>query len=166
MIIKLSSGLYSRQALLFVLALEFALIGGCASLGTATPDERSMRAVISTPHAPAAKGSYSQAIGYGDLLFISGQVPLDPRTGQWIVGDIEVQTRAVMEHIKAILSANGMTMNNVLSTNVYLKDFADFAKMNAVYAGYFKEVAPPARATVPAPLAGTMLIEISAVAGR
>jgi len=123
------------------------------------------RAVIDTPNAPAAKGPYSQAIKYGDLLFIAGQVPFDPVTNQWVSGKIEDQTRRVLENIKAILAANGMRMADVVSTTVYLRNFAEFERMNAVYAEYFT-VAPPARATVPSPLPGDMLIEISAIAGR
>ena len=123
------------------------------------------REVIETPDAPAARGPYSQAIKYGDLLFIAGQVPVDPRTNEGVRGAVEEQTRQVLDNIKAILAANGMTMANVLSTTVYLKDFGDFPKMNAVYASYFS-VAPPARATVPSPLPGDIRVEISAIAGR
>ena len=119
------------------------------------------RDVISTPDAPLAKGPFK----YGDLLFIAGQVPIDPRTHQWVKGTIDEQTRRVLDNIKAVLAANDMTMANVLSTTVYLRDFGDFQKMNSVYSGYFG-TAPPARATVPAPLAGDMLIKISAIAGR
>ena len=127
--------------------------------------DRGERVVIDTPNAPAAQGPYSQAIKYGGLLFIAGQVPIDPVTKQWVKGKIEEQTRRVLENIKAILAANGMTMANVLSTTVYLRDFGEFQRMNAVYAEYFT-VEPPARVTVPSPLPGEMLIEISAVAGR
>jgi 2-iminobutanoate/2-iminopropanoate deaminase len=123
------------------------------------------RVVIETPNAPVAKGPYSQAIKYGDLLFIAGQVPVDPMTNQWVKGEIEDQTRRVLENIKAILAANGMKMADVLSTTVYLRNFAEFQRMNAVYAEYFT-AAPPARVTVPSPLPGDMLIEISAIAGR
>lgn len=132
--------------------------------GVASPTQPARQAVMTTD-APTAKGPYSQAIRYGGLLFLAGQVPIDPKTNEWIAGDIEIQTRLVMNNIQAILAANAMTMANVLSTTVYLKDFGDFQKMNVVYADYFKDVAPPARTTVPAPLGGTMLIEISAIAG-
>ena len=146
--------------LLFKLSLAAVPVSAAAT--AAEP----LRQAVATADAPAAKGPYSQAIRYGGLLFLAGQVPVDPKTNEWVAGDIETQTRLVMNNIQAILAANGMSMANVLSTTVYLKDFADFPKMNAVYAGYFKEVAPPARTTVPAPLGGTMLIEISAIAGR
>jgi 2-iminobutanoate/2-iminopropanoate deaminase len=143
------------------------LTGGCLLLllASAAAMAATERVVIDTPGAPAAKGPYSQAIRYGDLLFIAGQVPVDPVTNQWIRGSIEDQTRRVLENIKAILAANGMTMANVLNTTVYLRDFAEFPRMNAVYAEYFG-AAPPARATIPSALPGDMLIEISAVAGR
>lgn len=127
--------------------------------------EAAPRVVIETHDAPAARGPYSQAIKYGDLLFISGQVPIDPRTNEWVRGSVEDQTSRVLDNIKAVLAANGMTMANVLSTTVYLKDFGDFAKMNGVYAEYFG-AAPPARATVPSPLPGDIRVEISAIAGR
>jgi len=127
--------------------------------------DRGERIVIATPNAPVAHGPYSQAIKYGGLLFIAGQVPVDPVTNQWVKGKIEDQTRRVLDNVKAILAANGMTMANVLSTTVYLRDFGEFQRMNAVYAEYFS-VEPPARVTVPSSLPGDMLIEISAVAGR
>ena len=142
-------------------ALSLLLILGFAAADV----EAAPRTVIDTPSAPAAKGPYSQAIKYGDLLFISGQVPIDPRTNEWVRGTIEEQTKQVLDNIKAILEAGGMTMANVLSTTVYLRDFGDFAKMNSVYAGYFG-AAPPARAAVPSPLAGDIRVEISAIAGR
>jgi 2-iminobutanoate/2-iminopropanoate deaminase len=136
------------------------LFGLAAAHADAAP-----RTVIDTPYAPAAKGPYSQAIKYGDLLFISGQVPIDPRTNEWVRGTVEEQTKQVLDNIKAILAASGMTMANVLSTTVYLRDFGDFAKMNGVYADYFG-VAPPARAAVPSSLPGDIRVEISAIAGR
>ena len=138
---------------------------GLSLICSAVNADPGQRGVIDTPHAPAAKGPYSQATKYGDLLFVSGQVPIDPITNQWVKGKIEDQTRRVLDNVKAILAANGMTMANVLSTTVYLRDFGEFQRMNAVYAEYFL-VTPPARVTVPSPLPGDMLIEISAIAGR
>lgn len=135
------------------------------ALLAATNVSWAQRAVIDTPDAPAAKGPYSQAVKYGDLLFIAGQIPVDPRTNEWVKGPIEDQTRRVLDNIRALLAANGMSMADVLSTTVYLKDFGDFPRMNAVYAGYFG-AEPPARATVPAPLPGDMRVEISAIAGK
>ena len=150
-------GNFVKQRILYLLLLLLVPTSAFADAG--------QRAVIDTPNAPVAKGPYSQAIKYGDLLFVAGQVPIDPVTNQWVTGRIEVQTRRVLDNVKAILAANGMSMANVLSTTVYLRDFAEFQRMNAVYAEYFT-ASPPARVTVPSPLPGDMLIEISAIAGR
>ena len=103
--------------------------------------------VISTPHAPAAIGPYSQAIRSGNLLFLSGQIPLDPATGQLIPGDITAQTERVLKNLAAILEAAGSGLDKVLKTTVYLKDLAEFGRMNDVYGKFFGEK-PPARATV------------------
>lgn len=103
--------------------------------------------VISTPNAPAAIGPYSQAVRSGNLLFLSGQIPLDPATGQLIAGDITAQTERVLKNLAAILEAAGTGLDRVLKTTVYLKDLAEFGKMNEVYGKFFGEK-PPARATV------------------
>ncbi len=102
---------------------------------------------ISTPLAPAAIGPYSQAIRSGSLVFLSGQIPLDPETGKIVEGDAAVQTARVLQNLSAILEAAGSSLGQVLKTTVYLKDMADFAMMNEVYARFFVE-SPPARATV------------------
>jgi 2-iminobutanoate/2-iminopropanoate deaminase len=102
---------------------------------------------ISTPQAPAAIGPYSQAIRSGNLLFVSGQIPLDPSTGQLVQGDAAVQTERVLKNLAAILEAAGSSLAQVLKTTVYLKDLGDFGKMNEVYARFFGDC-PPARATV------------------
>jgi 2-iminobutanoate/2-iminopropanoate deaminase len=102
---------------------------------------------ISTPLAPAAIGPYSQAIRSGSLVFLSGQIPLDPETGKVVEGDAAVQTARVLQNLSAILEAAGSSLGQVLKTTVYLKDMADFAMMNEVYARFFVE-SPPARATV------------------
>jgi len=121
---------------------------------------------ISTNFAPKALGPYSQAIKYGNQLFLSGQIALDPATNEMSTGDVEVQTRIVLANLKAVLAANDMTMDNVLMATVYLKDLGDFAKMNAIYAEYFKE-SPPARATVQVSgLPKNALVEISFIAGK
>jgi 2-iminobutanoate/2-iminopropanoate deaminase len=104
---------------------------------------------ISTPHAPGAIGPYSQAIRHGDLLFVSGQIPLDPATGQIVEGDIAVQTDRVLRNLTAVLDAAGSSLSQVLKTTVYLKDIADFARMNEVYGRFFGDC-PPARATLQA----------------
>src|SRR5438874_6680487 len=106
-----------------------------------------MRHAISTPAAPAAIGPYSQAIKAGNLLFVSGQVPIDPSTGALVDGDIAAQTRRVFQNLGEILKAGGASFENVVRTTVYLADMADFARMNDVYATFFAAPAP-ARATV------------------
>lgn len=120
---------------------------------------------VSTPDAPEAIGPYSQAIRAGNMLFLSGQLPIDPKTKQLLAeGTIEEQTARVIENLQAVLAANGMTLADVVSTQVFMKDLNDFAKMNAVYATYFKEN-PPARATVEAArLPRDVKIEIAAIA--
>ncbi len=102
---------------------------------------------ISTPSAPAAIGPYSQAIRSGNLVFISGQIPLDPATGQVVEGDAAAQTARVLQNLSAILEAAGSSFARVLKTTVYLRDMADFTMMNEVYARFFGDC-PPARATV------------------
>jgi 2-iminobutanoate/2-iminopropanoate deaminase len=106
-----------------------------------------MREAVSTPSAPAAIGPYSQAIRAGNLLFLSGQIPIDPATGNLVDGEIEAQTRQVFSNIAAILKAAGATFDHVVSVGVFLADMNDFGKMNAIYAEYFASPAP-ARATV------------------
>jgi len=103
--------------------------------------------VVSTTDAPAAIGPYSQAVRAGNLLFISGQIPLDPATSQVVAGDIAVQTDRVLRNLAAILEAAGSSLAKVLKTTVYLRDLEEFAKMNEIYAKYIGD-APPARATV------------------
>ena len=106
-----------------------------------------MRQAVATPSAPKAIGPYSQAIRAGSLLFVSGQVPIDPATGQIVDGDIAAQTHRVFQNISEILRAGGAGLDHVVRTTVFLADMNDFAAMNEVYAGYFKATAP-ARATV------------------
>ncbi len=108
-----------------------------------------MRQAVSTPAAPAAIGPYSQAIRAGSLLFVSGQIPIDPATGHMVDGDVGAQTHRVFENISAILKAAGATFDHVVRTTVYLADMNDFGAMNAVYGTYFSSPAP-ARATVQA----------------
>lgn len=105
------------------------------------------REALATDRAPQAIGPYSQAIRAGDLLFVSGQIPLDPATGTLVGGDISVQTRRVLDNLAAILTAAGASFADVVKTTVYLLDMDDFAAMNAVYATYVT-APPPARATV------------------
>jgi 2-iminobutanoate/2-iminopropanoate deaminase len=127
--------------------------------------EETNKKVISTPAAPAAIGPYSQAIRAGKTLYLAGQIAIDPKTNQVMSdGSIEEQTRRVLDNLSAVLAADGLTMDHVVSTTVFLKDVNEFAKMNEVYATYFKK-APPARATVEvARLPRDAKIEISAIA--
>ena len=104
---------------------------------------------VSTPAAPGAIGPYSQAIRAGDFLFLSGQIPLDPATGQVVEGGIAEQTHQVLKNLGAVLTAAGSSYGRVVKTTVYLADMAEFAEMNATYAGYFAAPAP-ARATIQA----------------
>jgi 2-iminobutanoate/2-iminopropanoate deaminase len=106
-----------------------------------------MREAVSSPSAPKAIGPYSQAIKAGNLLFVSGQVPIDPATGNLVDGDIATQTHRVFKNIGEILKAAGTSFDAVVRSTVYLQDMNDFAKMNEVYGTYFSAPAP-ARATV------------------
>ena len=106
-----------------------------------------MKQAISSPDAPKAIGPYSQAVRAGQLLFVSGQVPLDPATGQIVDGDIAAQTRRVFANLGAVLAAGGRSFADVVRTTVFLADMNDFAAVNAVYGEYFAEPYP-ARATV------------------
>lgn len=123
-----------------------------------------MNTVISTAAAPAAIGPYSQGIRVGDLVFTSGQLPLDPATGTFPEG-IEAQTRQSLTNVKAILSQAGIGMDQVVKTTVFLKDMDDFAAMNQVYAQFFSEGSYPARSAVEvARLPKDARIEIEAIA--
>jgi len=106
-----------------------------------------VRQAVSTPSAPKAIGPYSQAIRAGSLLFVSGQVPIDPATGQIVNGDIAAQTHRVFQNIGEILKAGGASFDHVVRTTVFLADMNDFTAMNEAYATYFTAPAP-ARATV------------------
>jgi 2-iminobutanoate/2-iminopropanoate deaminase len=106
-----------------------------------------MKKIISTAEAPAAIGPYSQAVRVGSLIFCAGQVPLDPKSGNIVSGDIAEQTRRVLDNVTAILKSEQLTLSHVVKTTVFLADFGDFQKMNEVYATYFKDQ-PPARSTV------------------
>ena len=123
-----------------------------------------MRQVISTDKAPAAIGPYSQAVKAGEFLFLSGQIPLDPATGQIVAGGIEPQTRQVFANIGAILGAAGLSFDEVVSATVYVADMNDFGRVNEIYATYFNSPAP-ARATVQvARLPKDALVEIQVIA--
>ncbi len=126
-----------------------------------------MKKIIATELAPKAIGPYSQAVIYNGLAYLSGQIPLDPATGQLVEGDIAVQAERVFENIKAVLAACGSSLEQVLKTTVFLKDMGEITKMNEVYARYFS-ANPPARSTVEAarlPRDVRVEIEVIAIAG-
>ncbi|NYE61159.1 2-iminobutanoate/2-iminopropanoate deaminase [Duganella sp. 1224] len=142
------------------------LFGAAALLAGAATAQPPAKEVIATKAAPEAIGPYSQAIKSGQALYLSGQIPIDPQTGQLVAGGVEEQGQRVLENLKAVLAANNMTFDDVVSTTVYVKDLNDFAKVNAVYAQYFQQK-PPARSTVQvARLPKDALLEISAIAIR
>ena len=120
--------------------------------------------IIATIDAPKAIGPYSQAVAYNGVLYCSGQIPLDPVTGQVVDGDVEAQTVRVLENLKAVLDAAGSSLDQVLKTTVYIKDMNEFGKVNEVYARYFGD-SLPARATVEvARLPRDVRVEIDAIA--
>jgi 2-iminobutanoate/2-iminopropanoate deaminase len=143
-----------------IIFVMFLVFFGCATNAV-------QKEVITTKKAPEAIGPYSQAVKFGNLLFLAGQIAIDPKTNQLMKdASIEDQTRLVLNNLKAVLEENGMTMDNALSTTVFLKDLNDFSKMNAVYAEFFKS-APPARATVEvARLPRDVKVEIALIAGK
>ena len=120
--------------------------------------------VILTGDAPAPIGPYAQAIRAGQFIFLSGNIPLDPATGGLVPGDIEAQTRRVLDNMQAVLKAAGSDLSRVVKTTIFLKDMNDFPRVNAVYAGYFS-AEPPARSTVEvARLPKDVGVEIEAIA--
>ena len=123
-----------------------------------------MKQVIHTDSAPAAIGPYSQAIQIGDLLFVSGQVPIDPDTGAVVEGDIRAQAQQSLNNLKAILNAAGTNMGAVVKTTVFLADMNDFADMNEVYAQFFQEPYPARSAVQVARLPKDAKVEIEAIA--
>ncbi len=127
----------------------------------------SLKAAISTTQAPAAIGPYSQAVRVGDMLYASGQIPIDPATGDLVPGGISEQTTRVLKNIEAVLTAAGLGLAAVIKTTVFLKDMNDFAAMNAIYGEFLAPagVIPPARSTVQvARLPKDSLVEIEIIA--
>jgi 2-iminobutanoate/2-iminopropanoate deaminase len=120
--------------------------------------------VIQTDKAPKAIGPYSQAIQAGNMIFLSGQIPIDPKTGELTGGDIRQQTQQVLENIKGLLESQGLGMGDVIKVTIFLKDMGNFNQVNEVYATYFSS-SPPARSTVEvAKLPRNVEIEIEAIA--
>ena len=123
-----------------------------------------MKEIIQTEHAPQAIGPYSQAVRANGLIFASGQIPIDPQTGEFVPGGIEEQTEQVLKNLTAVLEAAGSSLFNVVKTTVFLVDMQEFKAMNEVYGRFFKEQ-PPARATVEAArLPRDARVEIEAIA--
>jgi len=120
--------------------------------------------VISTKKAPAAIGPYSQAIRVGNLVYTSGQIPIDPATGAFAEGGIKEQTRQSLNNVKAILEEEGLAMDNVVKTTVFMADMGDFAEMNGVYAEFFTEPYPARSAVAVKTLPKGALVEIEVVA--
>jgi 2-iminobutanoate/2-iminopropanoate deaminase len=124
-----------------------------------------MKKIIFTDKAPAPIGPYSQAVLVNDTLYTSGQIALHPQTGELITGDIETETKQVMENMKAVLEEAGMTFDSVVKATIFISNMDDFAKINGVYGSYFKEDIAPARETVQvAKLPKNVNVEISVVA--
>lgn len=122
------------------------------------------RKIINTKNAPAAIGPYSQAIKVGNLLFTSGQIPLEPETGNLVSEDVKEQTKRCLENLKAILEESGTCLSKVVKTTVFIKDMKDFAAINEVYGTYFSSN-PPARSCVEvARLPKDVLVEVEAIA--
>ncbi len=123
-----------------------------------------MKKVINTKAAPAAIGPYSQAIRVGNLVYTSGQIPIDPATGSFVEGGVKEQTRQSLLNVKAILSEAGLTLGDVVKTTVFLADMNDFADMNSVYAEFFSEPYPARSAVAVKTLPKGALVEIEVVA--
>ena len=125
-----------------------------------------MKKVISTSTAPAAIGPYSQAIQVGNLVFASGQIPIDPATGSFVAGGVKEQARQSLTNVKAILEEAGLTLDNVVKTTVFLADMNDFADVNAVYAEFFAEPYPARSAVAVKTLPKGALVEIEVIAAQ
>lgn len=122
--------------------------------------------IIRTDNAPAPIGPYNQAVQFGNMLFVSGQIAINPQTGELYTGDIQTETKLVMENLKAILTEAGMDFSNVLKSTIFLMDMGQFAQVNEVYGSYFT-YNPPARETVQvAGLPKGVKVEISVVAAK
>ena len=124
-----------------------------------------MKKIIITKHAPAPIGPYNQAVLTGNTLYTSGQIALHPKTGELVLDSIKIETTQVMENMKAVLKAAGMTFNHVVKTSIFISDMNNFSEINAVYANYFEEATAPARETVEvANLPKFVNVEISMIA--
>ncbi len=122
--------------------------------------------IIRTGNAPAPIGPYNQAVQYGNMLFVSGQIALDPKDGSLFVGDIAMETEIVMNNIKAILTEAGMDFSNIIKTSIFLMDMGKFAAVNEVYARYFTDNFPARETVQVAGLPKGVQVEISVIAGK
>lgn len=126
-----------------------------------------MKKIITTTNAPAPIGPYNQAVLHGDMLYTSGQIAIDPKTGELFKGSIEEETKLVMENLKAVLTAAEMTFDNVLKASIFVKDMGQFSNINSIYGNYFSDDTAPARETVEvANLPKYVNVEISVIASR
>ena len=125
-----------------------------------------MKKIILTSEAPAPIGPYSQAVEFGNLVFCSGQISIDPKTNTVFLGDVKTQTEMVMKNVEAVLKQAGLNFKNVIKTTIFLKDMADFVVVNEIYGKYFPEN-PPARSTVAvAGLPKGVSVEVEVIAHR
>jgi 2-iminobutanoate/2-iminopropanoate deaminase len=122
--------------------------------------------IVNTNNAPAPIGPYNQAVQFGNLLFVSGQIPLDAATGNLVQGDIKAETQKVMENLAAILKEAGMDFSNVLKSTIFLMDMGQFAQVNEVYGSYFTENAPARETVQVAGLPKAVNVEISVIAAK
>ena len=122
-----------------------------------------MKKIIATPNAPQAIGPYSQAVQYGEFLFVSGQIAIDPQTGNIKAGEIEIQTEQVLKNIAAIIEAAGLSLQDVVKCTCFLNDMNDFVKFNAVYENYFGESLPARETVEVSRLPKDVLVEVSAI---
>ena len=124
-----------------------------------------MKKIITTPNAPAPIGPYNQAVLSGNTLYTSGQIAINPKTGELVLNDIKTETTQVMENMKAVLEAAGMSYKDVIKTSIFISNMDDFAEINAVYGSYFDDAIAPARETVEvAKLPKNVNVEISMIA--
>jgi len=125
-----------------------------------------MKKIISTPNAPQAIGPYSQAVACGGMLFVSGQIAIDPAKGEIVEGDIEVQTDQVIRNLSAIIAAAGLEMDAVVKCSCFLKNMDDFVRFNGVYERYFGKILPARETVEVAKLPKDVLVEISAICAK
>lgn len=124
-----------------------------------------MKKIVFTENAPAPVGPYSQAVQFGQVLFCSGQIPIDPKTNEVLKGSIEEQTELVMENVGAVLKAAGLGFEDVIKTSIFITDMGNFPRINQVYAKYFPEVAPARSCVAVKELPKSVDVEIEVIAG-